>query len=585
MKQHNWRDFLRMKSFLRPYAWQLGFMILIGLTGSALGLAQPYLSKYLVDNALLRRDPHALVISAVLMFSATIVGFVLNYISGYGYMRISSSMLLDMRMKVYGHLHLLSPRFYGRSRLGDLVSRLNGDVAEVQRISGDFFLTTITNVFFIAGSLVLMIWWSWKLFVVGVILIPFSVALFRVFQIRMNVQARELRERSADIGTLFVETLLGVRLVACFNSSQYELDRFQKRNDSFVSSLLRFQKTAMLGRSVPGSVISAATIAVFVYGGQQIIAGQLTMGTLVAFMAYHSLLLSPVQSLIGLSASLTSAKVSLARVLELLDTPIEVTEDPNPVSLSKVHHGIAFRNVTLLHDGRPVLDNISFDIPSGAFSVIVGPSGGGKSTIADLMVRLLDADSGAVMIDSIDVKNLRIRDLRRTIVLIDQSPYLFHGTLFENIAYARPEVSHEAAEEAAHAAGLAEVLRGLPQGLDTVVGERGLTLSAGERQRVAIARAFLSNPDVLILDEPSAALDPEREKELIENLRWKFSGKTLIAITHKPALAAAADHVLYIKDGRVAECDERSECKPDAKRKRGSEQPETTAQPVSAVPA
>jgi ATP-binding cassette subfamily B protein len=150
------------------------------------------------------------------------------------------------------------------------------------------------------------------------------------------------------------------------------------------------------------------------------------------------------------------------------------------------------------------------------------------------------------MIDGVDVKSLRLRELRRTVVLIDQSPYLFHGTLFENIAYARPEMSGEAAQEAAQAAGLAELLRGLPQGLNTVVGERGLTLSAGERQRVAIARAFLSNPDVLILDEPSAALDPEREMELIDNLRWKFFGKTLIAITHKPALASAAERVLYI---------------------------------------
>jgi ATP-binding cassette subfamily B protein len=554
MKQQEWRDFLRMKSFLRPYAWQLGLVILIGLTGSGLGLAQPYLSKYLVDNALMRRDLHALFVSAGLMFAATIAGSILNYVSGYSYMRLSSSMLLDMRMKVYGHLHALSPRFYGRSRLGDLVSRLNGDVAEVQRISGDFFLTTITNMLFIVGSLTMMILFSWKLFVVGIILIPFSVALFRFFQIRMNVLARELRERSADIGTLFVETLLGVRLVACSNSSAYELDRFRNRNDSFVSTLMRFQSISMLGRNVPGALISAATIAVFVYGGEQIIAGQLSIGTLVAFMAYHGMLLSPVQSLIGLSASLTSAKVSLARVLELLDTPIEVTEHPAAAAVSKVRQGIAFRNVTLLHNGRTVLDNVSFDIPSGAFSVIVGPSGAGKSTIADLIVRLIDPDSGVVTIDGVDLKKLRLYDLRKTVVLVDQSPYLFHGPLFENIAYAKPGVSHEVAGEVAQAAGLADFLRGLPQGLDTVVGERGLTLSAGERQRVAIARAFLSDPEVLILDEPSAALDPEREKELIDNLRWKFFGKTLIAITHKPALAAAADHTLYIKDGHVTEC-------------------------------
>jgi len=553
MKEQNWRDFLRMKVFVRPYACQLGLMIVIGLAGSALGLVQPYLSKYLVDNALLRRDVHALMISAVLMFAATVAGSILSYVSGYGYMRVSASMLLDMRLKVYTHLHALSPRFYGRARLGDLVSRLNGDVAEVQRISSDFFLTTLTNALFIAGSLGMMIWLSWKLFFVGIVLIPFSIALFRFFQIRMNLLASELRERSAAIGTLFVETLLGVRLVACFNSSEYELERFRSRNDSFVSTLMRFQSTSMLGRTVPGTLLTAATTAVFVYGGQQIIAGQMTMGTLVAFMAYHSRLLSPVQSLLGLSASLSSAKVSLSRVLELLDAPIEVAEQPDAVAVSAVHRSIEFRDVTLRHDGRAVLDDVSFEIPAGMFSVIVGPSGGGKSTIADLMVRLLDPDAGAVMIDGLDLKRTRLSDLRRTVVLIDQSPYLFHGTLYENIAYAKPFVGRVAVEQAAHAAGLTELLRGLPEGLNTVAGERGLTLSAGERQRVAIARAFLAKPEVLILDEPSAALDAACERELVDNLRWAFAGKTLIAITHKPALASVADHILYIKDGRVVE--------------------------------
>jgi ATP-binding cassette subfamily B protein len=552
--KYGWRDFLRMKPFILPYAWQLALMILVGLVGGALGLAQPYLSKYLVDNALMRRDMHALVTAALLMFSATIAGSVLNYISGIGYVKISASMLLDMRMKVYGHLHALSPRFYGRSRLGDLVSRLNSDVAEVQRISGDFFLTTVTSLLFIAGNLTMMMWLSWKLFVAGVILIPFSVALFRFFQIRMNLLARELRERSADIGTLFVETLLGIRLVACFNSSQYELGRFQNRNDSFVSTLMRFQRIAMLGRIVPGSLISGATVGVFIYGGQQIIAGQLTIGTLVAFMAYHAMLLGPVQNLIGLSAALTAASASLARVLELLDMPVEVTEPPNAAALFEVRHSIAFDNVTVVHGDRKALDNVSFEIPAGRLSAIVGPSGSGKSTIADLIVRLIDADAGAVMVDGINVKGLRVGDLRKRIVLIDQSPYLFHGSLFENIAYARPDLSRDAAAAAAEAAGLNELLLRLPLGLDTTVGERGLTLSAGERQRVAIARAFLSNPDVVILDEPSAALDPARERELVDNLRRKFVGKTLIAITHKPALAAAADQVLYIKDGRVEEC-------------------------------
>jgi ATP-binding cassette subfamily B protein len=477
----------------------------------------------------------------------------MTYLSGYGYMRLSAGMLFDMRLEVYRHLHSLSPRFYGKARLGDLVSRLNGDVAEVQRISADSFLSSLSNVLFVAGSLFMMMWLSWKLFIAGIVLIPFSIALFRFYQVRIIALARQLRERSADIGTLFVETLLGIRLLACFNASEYELDRFRDRNKSFVGTLLRFQSASLLGRSIPGTILTAATIAVFVYGGQQIIAGRMTIGTLVAFMAYHARLLSPVQNLLGLSAALSSARVSLGRVLELLDTPAEVTEQPDAVAISAVHHSIEFRNVTLRHEGRTVLDDACFEIPAGKLSVIVGPSGGGKSSIADLMIRLLDPDFGAVLIDGADLRTMRLQDLRKTVLLIDQVPQLLHGTLFENIAYARRGVTRGEVEEAARAAGLGDFLRDLPQGIDTLTGERGLTLSAGERQRVAIARAFLANPQVLILDEPSAALDADCERELVENLRLRFRGKTLIVVTHKPLLALQADCILRIKQGRVVE--------------------------------
>lgn len=550
-----WRDFLRLKPFLKPYGWQLAAVLLISLMGSLLGLAQPYLSKFLVDSALLRRDMHALMVAAALMLLATVLGFVLSYISGYGYIRLSAAMLFDLRLAVFRHLHTLSPRFYGRARLGDLVSRLNGDVAEVQRISADLFVSTVSNVLFVVGSVFMMLWLSWKLFVIGIVLVPVSVGLFRYYQLRMIRLARELRERSADIGNLFVETLMGIRLLACFNASRYELERFRVRNDSFVSSLLNFQRTSLLGRSMPGTILSVATIAVFLYGGKQIIEGRdhMTIGTLVAFMAYHARLLSPVQNLLGLSAAVSTARVSLTRVLELLDTQPEVTEQPGAVPLFSVERGIEFSDVSLQHEGRPVLEHISFHIPAGSLSVIVGPSGAGKSTIADLMVRLLDPDSGAVFIDGVNATNIRLLDLRRTILLIEQAPHLVHGTLFDNIAYARPDTPRELVEVAARSAGLTQLLRDLPEGLDTPVGERGLTLSVGERQRVAIARAFLSDPQVVILDEPSAALDARCERELVENLRRSFRGKTLVAITHRPMLSALADHVVAIENGRVAE--------------------------------
>ncbi len=546
-----WRDFLRIRVFLRPYRWQLGFMILMSLVGSSLGLVQPYLSKYLVDEALLRRDIDALFLAAALMLGATLAGVALSFVSGYGYMRLSSEMLFDMRLAVYQHLHTLSPRFYAKSRIGDLVSRLNGDVAEIQRISADSFLSSLSNLLFVFGSIGMMLWLSWQLFVVGIILIPASIFMFHHFQARIVRLMQELRERSAEIGALFVETLMGSRLLATLNASGYETNRFRQFNGMYVATLLRFQRASMMGRMLPGTILTIATVGVFLYGGREIILGRMSIGTLVAFMAYHSRLLSPVQNLMGLSASLSSARVSLARVLELLDTPAEVTECVRPQRLASIRQGIELRDVTLLHDGRTVLDKVSINIPVNRFTVLMGPSGSGKSTIADLMVRLLDPDSGSVHIDGVNVRSLKLNDLRRRVMLIDQAPHLMHGTMFWNIAYPVPGVPRAHVEDAVRAAGLEDLVGRLPEGIDTIIGERGLTLSAGERQRIAVARAFLADPDVLILDEPSSALDAGFERMLMENLRWRFSGKTLVCITHRPQVARDADVLIEIAQGRV----------------------------------
>ena len=277
----------------------------------------------------------------------------------------------------------------------------------------------------------------------------------------------------------------------------------------------------------------------------------MTMGTLVAFMAYHARLLSPIQNL------LVSRRRSLRRKCHWAEfsncsTAPEIMEIPGALAIHSVNKGIAFGDVSLRHEVRVVLDQVSFHIPAGSFSVIAGPRGTGKSTIADLMVRLIDPD-GTVAIDGVDVRSLRLRDLRRTVILIEQSPHLFQGTIFDNIAYSRPDTPRVEVEAAAHAAGLQDFLDRLPQRSDTIAGERGLTLSAGEAKRIAIARAFLLNPEVLILDEPSAALDAAGERLLLENLRERFRGKTLVAITHKPLLADAADHVFQVEGGRVAD--------------------------------
>jgi ATP-binding cassette, subfamily B, bacterial len=545
------QEYRRLRVFIRPYLFRLTPIVAASLLATALGLTQPYISKILIDAGLLRRDWNALCWMAALIFLAAVLGFALNILASYQYIRVSAAMLFDMRLAVYRHLQTLSPRFYAKWRLGDLVSRLNNDIGEVQRVSADTLLSVLSNVVFLAGSVAMMLWLNWRLFLLSIALVPMCLLTFGYYQRRLAASAKQLRERSADLGSLFVETLMGMRLVASSNAGEYEASRFRSRNNAFVDALLRLQITSFLMSALPATILTASTAAVFLFAGRQIIDGRMTIGTLAAFMAYHLRLLSPVQNMMGLSANIATARVSLGRIFELLDARAEVTERPDALPLACVRDKIVFEDVTLRHDREMVLKGVSFEIRAGTFCAILGPSGAGKSTIADLLIRFLDPDSGSIMVDGRDLRDLRIEDLRRSVVLVDQAPHLVNGTIAENISYARTDVSREEIEAAGSQAGLDELIRRIPAGYDTQTGERGLALSAGERQRVALARALLRDPSVLILDEPSSALDSEAESRVAQNLRKSLQGRTVVIITHRIALAEIADQVVNLKDGKV----------------------------------
>jgi ATP-binding cassette subfamily B protein len=252
-----------------------------------------------------------------------------------------------------------------------------------------------------------------------------------------------------------------------------------------------------------------------------------------------------------MTSGLASARVSLARIFELFDTPAEVTEQMGALPLKGVRRAIRMENISLTFDRNPVLRDVDIEIPAGIFCAILGPSGVGKSTMADLLVRYLDPDEGRITIDGLDLRDLSLADVRREVMLLDQAPYLFNATIAENIAFAMPEASRASVENAARAAGLDELLARLPRGFDTRAGERGLALSAGERQRIALARALLRRPSVLILDEPTSALDAETERNVASGLRAALPESTLIVITHRPALAEIADAIITIEEGRA----------------------------------
>ena len=542
----------RALGYVRPHRGRLALVVVLSLASTALSLAQPFLSKTLVDRALIGRDFRALVWVVAGFLALTGISLVLNIVSGLRYTRVSADILFEMRLDVFRHLQRLSPRWFTRTPIGQIASRVNADIAEIQRVAAEVALAWIGQVAYLVGSVAMLIVLDAHLFVVGLLALPLALWATVAYRRKLEGQVAQVRDHSAGVGTFLIEALQGMKLLVAHNAQQRSEDEFRRRNASFVDALLAMRRLTYLSGGLPGALLAAGSAAVFLYGGYRVINGDITMGTLVAFAAYQMRLLTPVQGLMGIYASVASAQVSLKRVEEILDAPVDVAEPAQPAPMPRCRGDVALREVTYTFDRGAVLDRVSFTVAAGERVAIVGESGVGKSTIADLLVRHTDPQHGSVTLDGVDLRTLPLAAIRRYVLAVETDPFVFHATLAANLRVAAPDADDAALQRALSMVGLGPWLATLPDALGTIVGERGRAMSTGERQRLAIARAILADPRVLILDEATGALDPATEATVLSMLDPWLAQRTVLLITHRPAVAALAPRTIALCGGRIA---------------------------------
>ncbi|MCE5993753.1 ABC transporter ATP-binding protein/permease [Pseudomonas sp. KCA11] len=539
--------------FVRPHRRAIGLLLGLSLGASLLALAQPWLVKTLIDEGLLAKDYQTLWHMAAIMIAAGLLGTVLAGVNRYLHTRLSGRILFALRDDLYRHLQQLSPTFYGRRRIGDILSRLDGDVAEIQRFAVDSLFSAVSAVIGLVGAVVLMLMLSWQLSLLLALLVPIEVLWLRWMRRKVEREVRNLRERSADVSSFLVETLPAMKFIQAAGQQGREAGRLDQLGQGYMRQLLKVQVTEFFTQAIPGTLTSWCRACAFLVGGWWVIQGTWQLGALIAFSTYMGMAVGPVQSLLGLYVAVQRMAVSLGRVMELKQEAVAVRPAPNPQPMPDGPGELRLEGVSFAHEGRQgaVLNNVQVCVPGGLKVAISGASGVGKSTLIDLLQRFYDPDAGRILLDGTDLRELDLAALRRRIAVVSQDIVLFRGTLAQNLTYGVPEASRAELQRVVRLARLDSLVDSLPLGLDGLLGERGQQLSGGQKQRIAIARAVLQAPAILVLDEATSAVDEATEREVIAAIDQLFAGRTRILISHRASTLADADLHLQLHDGQL----------------------------------
>lgn len=547
-------SYRRLLVFVKPYSWRMVFGLICMIVAAAAYLVVPWLIKNVVDEVLQAKDMMMLnLVVAAILLVFLIRGFA-TYGQTYTMSYIGQRVIIDIREALFKHLQRLDQAYFDRRKTGVIMSNLTNDVGALQTAIVDNLISFITEGVTLVGSLVSMILLDWKLTLVTLVIVPVVLGIINIFGKRLRLAGHDVQGRIADITSLLQETISGIRVVRSFARESHEVKRFENENQRNFRAVMRATKlTSLLSPMVEFSAAIAVTVILW-YGGYSVVTGVISAGSLIAFLIYAINLSNPVKRLSQVYGNIQKAMAAGDRVFAILDTEPTVKEKPNAKPLPEVTGRVEFDHVSFSYDGeKNAITDLNLDVDPGQIIAIVGPSGAGKTTVANLLPRFYDVTEGALRIDGTDVRDVTFQSLREQIGLVPQDTMLFNATVKDNILYGRLDATDDEVYAAAKAANALEFIDKLPEGMQTMVGERGNSLSGGQRQRIAIARAILKNPKILILDEATSALDTESEKLVQEALERLMKGRTAFVIAHRLSTIKNADRIVVLKQGRIEE--------------------------------
>jgi ATP-binding cassette subfamily B protein len=549
----------RIGALFTPYRWQLAIVTAIIAASSIVGLASPFLLRAIIDTALPARNLRLLAWLVAGMVAVAAVTSAFGVIQTWISTKIGQQVMHALRTSVFGHLQRQSMAFFTRTRTGEVQSRITNDIGGMESVVTSTATSIASNLTTAVATAAAMVALSWRLSLISLVVMPPAVYLTRkVAGLRRAITTAQQREL-ADLNVTIDEglSISGVQLAKTMGTGPSLVRRFTDSSARLIDLELRSQ---LAGRWRMGSlsvIFAAIPAIIYLSAGLPLTAATISIGTLIAFTTLQNTLFRPVTGLLSTGVSVISSLALFARIFEYLDLPVEVDNPAHPVEIdpAQVTGHVRFEDVSFAYPGagRPAVSGVDLDVPAGRTLALVGETGSGKTTLAALIARLYDPSSGSVRIDGIDIRDIRLADLAAIVGVVSQDTYLLHTTVRENLRYAKPGATDAEIEDAARAAQIHDLITGLPDGYDTMVGSRGHRFSGGEKQRLAIARTLLRDPRVLVLDEATSALDTETERAVQKAFDTLAQGRTTITIAHRLSTVRHADQIVVLDHGHIAE--------------------------------